>query len=85
MVVAPTSLAAVRTIADRLGAGSAAWQQLRFAEIDGPGRITDTDGSIGSLEIDGWRGECGAAVQPTSVAIATTVITNKPRMDVAVS
>lgn len=82
MVVAPTSLVAVRTIADRLGTGSEARQQLRVAEIDGLGRVTDTDGSAGSIEADGWRGESGAAVHPTSVAMATAAIMNKKRMNV---
>jgi hypothetical protein len=69
-------------MANRLGPGSAAWQQIRFVEIEGLGRVTDIDGSADSIEADGWRGESSAVVQPTSVAIATAAIINKKRMKV---
>src|SRR5689334_8856194 len=84
MVLAPTSLAAVRTIANRFGAWRAAWQQVCFAEIEGLGRVADIDGSVDSTDADGLRGESGAVVQPTSVARATVAIINKKRMNVPV-
>lgn len=77
MVFAPTSLAAVRTIADRLGPGRAAWQHVRFAEIDGVGRVTDT---VGSVEADVFRGWSGTVVQPASVTMAMAVTMNSTRM-----
>ncbi|HEX5647419.1 MAG TPA: hypothetical protein VFX56_10645 [Nitrospira sp.] len=67
-------------MAIRFGPGSTAWQQVRLVEIDGLGRVIDTDGSAGSIKADGWRGGGGAVVQPASVVMATAVIMNKKRM-----
>ena len=84
MVFAPTSLAALRTMANRFGPGSAAWQQVRLVEIDGLGRAADPDDSADSIRADGCRVGSGAVVQPTSVVMATVVIINNKRMHMTV-
>jgi len=75
IVFAPTSVAAVRTIAVRLGASSTERQQGRASGADARGCSTGAD----------VRGRfAGGVVQPTSVTIAIVAMMKRNRIGLTV-